>query len=60
MKYILLLVPCILAVAVPLYNYDAPRLFGFPVFYWALLLQVPTSALFVYLAFRIDRAKGQA
>lgn len=60
MKYILLLIPCLLAIAVPFYNADAPRLFGFPVFYWVLFLQVPVSALFVYAAFRLDRAKGKA
>lgn len=60
MKYILLLIPCLLAVAVPFYNFDAPRLLGFPFFYWCLFLQVPVSALFIYSVFRADRAKGQA
>lgn len=60
MKYVLLLIPCVLAVAVPLYNFDGPRLFGFPFFYWTLFLQVPISALFIYFVFRLDRAKGQA
>ena len=60
MRTLLLLVPCVLALAVPLYNRDAPRLFGFPFFYWALFLLVPLSALFVYAVFRLDRAKGKA
>jgi hypothetical protein len=60
MKYVLLLIPCLLCVAVPLYNVDAPRLLGFPLFYWALFLQVPVSALFIYAAFRLDRAAGRA
>ena len=34
MRYVLLLLPCVLALAVPLYNSIEPRLFGFPFFYW--------------------------
>ena len=60
MRYLLLLIPCGLALAAPLYNHDDPRLFGFPFFYWALFLLVPGSALFIYAVFRIDRAKGRA
>ena len=60
MRHILLLLPCLLALAVPLYDRDAPRLFGFPFLYWALFLLVPVSAVFVYAAFRLDRAKGKA
>lgn len=60
MRYVLLLVPCVLALAVPLYNHDAPRLFGFPFFYWALIALVPISAVFIYAVFRLDRAKGRA
>lgn len=60
LKYLLLLVPCVLSLAVPLYNHDEPRLFGFPFFYWSLFLLVPVSALFVYAVFRMDRAKGDA
>ena len=56
----LLLVPCCLALAVPLYNFDAPRLFGFPFFYWSLFGLVPVSAIFIYAVFRIDRARGKA
>jgi hypothetical protein len=52
MRYILLLLPCVLALAVPLYNSIEPRLFGFPFFYWFLLLLVPVSALFIYAVHR--------
>jgi len=51
MKYIFLLIPCILALIVPVYNVIEPRLFGFPFFYWYLLLLIPVSSLFVYLAY---------
>lgn len=60
MKAFLLLVPCVLALATPLYNRDEPRLFGFPFLYWAVLALVPISALFIYAAFRLDRSKGKA
>ncbi len=60
MKYLLLFAPCALALAVPFYNSDAPRLFGFPFFAWALLALVPVSAIAIYAAFRIDRARGRA
>ncbi len=60
MRFILLLIPCALALAAPLYNHDAPRLFGFPFLYWSLFLLVPMSALFVYAAFRLDRRDGKA
>ena len=60
MKYVLLALPSLAALAVPLYNLDDPRLFGIPFFYCAMFVQVPLSALFVYLAFRIDVAAGEA
>lgn len=60
MKAVLLLVPCLLAIAVPFYNLDEPRLLGFPFFYWSLFVQVPLSAVFIYAVFRLDRSKGRA
>ncbi len=57
MKSILLALPCLLAIAVPLYNSDSPRLFGFPFFYWSLFALVPISALFIYAVFRLDRGE---
>jgi hypothetical protein len=55
MKYILLLVPCVLALLTPLYNSIDPVLFGLPFFYWYLLALVPISSLFVYLAWKVER-----
>jgi hypothetical protein len=52
MRYILLLVPCVLALCTPLYNSIDPRLFGFPLFYWFLLLLIPVSALFILAAYK--------
>ncbi len=57
MKLILLAIPCLLAVAAPFYNSDAPRLFGFPFFYWSLFALVPISALLIYAVYRLDGGK---
>jgi hypothetical protein len=32
--YWLLVVPIVLPLLTPLFNFDSPRLFGFPAFYW--------------------------
>jgi hypothetical protein len=54
LKYFSLLAPCGLALAVPLYNSIEPRLFGFPLFYWFLLIMIPLSSLFIYAAYKGD------
>ena len=56
MKYILLLIPCVIALWGPLYNSMTPTLLGFPFFYWFQLLMIPVSALFVAAAYAM-RAK---
>ncbi len=55
MKYIYLLIPCILSLVVPFYNRLEPDLLGFPFFYWYLMLLIPLSSLFVYLAYRSEK-----
>jgi hypothetical protein len=57
MKYLLLLAPCVLALLTPLYNRLDPALFGVPLFYWFQLLLIPLSALAIYAADRIARAR---
>ncbi len=52
MKYVYLAIPVLMGLSAPLYNRTDPTLFGFPFFYWALLAQVPLSALFIYGAYR--------
>jgi len=54
MRYILLLIPCLLALAGPFYNVLEPRLFGFPFFYWFVLLLVPVSSAFIYAASKME------
>jgi Protein of unknown function (DUF3311) len=55
MKLIPLLVPCILAVSVPLYNSVPPVLFGIPFFFWFQLVLIPISALAILAADRIGK-----
>ena len=54
MKYLALLLPCVLALSAPLYNRIDPQLFGIPFFYWAQLALIPVSALGIYV---FDRAR---
>jgi Protein of unknown function (DUF3311) len=49
-KYLLLLIPCVLAVWAPLYNIDNPALFGIPFFYWFQMLLVLVSSACIYAA----------
>jgi hypothetical protein len=58
MKYLLLLAPCILAVLTPLYNGLTPDLFGVPLFYWFQLLLIPVSALAIWAADAIGKARS--
>jgi Protein of unknown function (DUF3311) len=55
MKLILLVVPCILALLVPLYNSIPPVLFGIPFFFWFQLVLIPISALAIVAADRIGK-----
>ena len=51
----LLLIPIVVPLLTPLYNFDTPRLFGFPAFYWLqfsfILVGVATTS-WVYQATR--------
>jgi hypothetical protein len=50
LRNILLLIPCIAAVLTPFYNTTEPTLFGIPFFYWFLMVLIPASSLFIWLA----------
>jgi hypothetical protein len=54
---LLLLLPFIGLLAVPLYNREEPSLFGFPFFYWYLLLWVPTTSLLIHIVHRGERTE---
>jgi uncharacterized SAM-binding protein YcdF (DUF218 family) len=59
----LLLIPIVLPLLTPLYNFDAPRLWGFPAFYWLqfsfILVGVATTSI-VYQMTRKPRAASDA
>ena len=54
-KALLLLLTSIVSLCVPLYNVIEPRLFGFPFFYWFLLLLIPVSSLFTFLVYKREK-----
>ncbi len=54
MKYLLLLIPCIACLWMPLYNGIEPRLAGIPLFYWFLMLMIPVSSVFIWLASKVE------
>ncbi len=58
MKYLLLLIPCVLALWVPFFNVTEPQIFGFPFFYWFQMAMIPISAAFIYAVYRGDSANG--
>ena len=53
-KYVYLLIPCILGLAWPLYNMIEPRIFGVPFFYAYLLTLIPVSCVFIHLASKVE------
>jgi Protein of unknown function (DUF3311) len=55
MKLVFLLIPCVLALCVPLYNSIPPVLFGIPFFFWFQLVLVPFTALAILAADRIGK-----
>jgi hypothetical protein len=51
---LLLLVPCIAALWVPLYNHDEPRLFGIPFFYAWQLAWIWLGAGLTWIVYVVD------
>jgi hypothetical protein len=55
MRFVLLALPCLIALWTPLYNRVEPQVFGIPFFYWFQLVLIPVSALGIYYADRMRR-----
>jgi hypothetical protein len=55
MKYLLLSLPSLATLLVPFYNSATPRLFGFPFFYWFLIVLIPLSSLVTYLVYKGEK-----
>ena len=57
---VLLAIPMLALALVPTYSHETPRLWGFPFFYWYLLLWVLITPLFTGAAYLvITRARGE-
>jgi uncharacterized membrane protein YhdT len=56
---LVLLLP-LLVLVTPLYNSDAPRLLGFPLFYWLPVLFIPLSVICVAMVYRKTENIGPA
>ena len=57
---VLLAIPLIALALVPTYSYETPKLWGFPFFYWYLLLWVILTPAFTWGAHLvIVRARGE-
>jgi len=52
MRHLLLLVPFVALLWVPFYNMREPALWGFPFFYWYLLLWLPLMVLLIWIVYR--------
>lgn len=51
----LLLIPIVLPVLTPLFNYDSPRLWGFPAFYWLQFSFILVGVVTTTIVFRMTR-----
>jgi hypothetical protein len=55
LRLLFLVVPALVALWTPLYNREAPPLFGIPFFYWFQLVLIPLSALAILAADRLRK-----
>ena len=56
--WVLLFLPFVGLLWVLFYNYNEPRLFGFPFFYWYQLAWVPVTALLTWAVYRVQGHSG--
>jgi len=56
----LLLLPVVLALAVPLYDQEDPTLFGIPFFYWFQLAIIPVGVACTTIVYRAGRRGSPA
>jgi hypothetical protein len=54
----LLLIPIVVPLLTPLYNFDEPRLFGFPVFYWLQLSFILVGVVTTSLVYQLTRKRS--
>jgi hypothetical protein len=51
----LLLIPIVLPLLTPLYNFDSPRLWGFPAFYWLQFLFIVVGVATTSIVYQMTR-----
>lgn len=54
----LLLIPIVLPLLTPLYNFDTPRLFGFPAFYWLQFSFIIVGVVTTSLVYQMTRKRS--
>jgi hypothetical protein len=54
----LLLVPLLMLIT-PWYNFDGPRVFGLPFFYWYQFMFVPVGVICVGVVYAKTKSKGE-
>lgn len=57
---VLLVIPMIALALVPTYSSETPKLWGFPFFYWYLMLWVLLTPIFTWTAYLVvTKARGE-
>jgi hypothetical protein len=51
----LLILPIVLPVLTPIYNFDSPRLWGFPAFYWLQFSFIIVGVVTTSIVYRMTR-----
>jgi Protein of unknown function (DUF3311) len=54
----LLLIPIVLPLLTPIYNRDAPRLWGFPAFYWIQMAFIFVGVATTTVVYRMTRKRS--
>ena len=54
MKFVVLLIPCIICLWVPFYNSVEPTLFEVPFFYWYQMLWIVICAVIVSVVYLVE------
>ena len=54
----LLLIPIVLPLLTPLYNFEEPRLFGFPAFYWLQFMFIFVGVATTSLVYQMTRRRS--
>jgi hypothetical protein len=53
----LLLIPIVLPLVTPLYNFDSPRLWGFPAFYWIQFLFILVGVVTTSIVYQMTKKR---